>query len=72
MTTIPKNRASFSAAHGALLSIPYSATPGEVKNFDLGLSPFDTTAITPEDPPYLSSQVKQSDVYAYVIAVFFL
>ncbi|CAF1389296.1 unnamed protein product [Adineta ricciae] len=61
MATTPKNRASFSAAPGALLSIPYSTTPGEVKNFDLGLSPFDTTAITSEDPPYLSSQLTSAE-----------
>ncbi|UJR25800.1 hypothetical protein I4U23_007150 [Adineta vaga] len=61
MTTIQRKRTSFSSATGALLAIPYSLTPGEVKNFDLASSSLDTTTITIEDPPYLSSQLNSTE-----------
>ncbi len=57
MTTSKNGRASFSASSGALLTVPYSLTHGESRNFDLNTSSQDATAYTVADPAYLSSQV---------------
>lgn len=53
-------RASFSSSSGAVLTVPYSLTPGESRNFDLTTSSQNVSSVTTNDPPYLSNQVGSS------------